>query len=32
MQRVGGVDGVVYWLELIVGDAWTVLNIGWNLL
>jgi hypothetical protein len=24
------VDGVVYWLELVVGDVWTVWCIGWN--
>ena len=24
------VDGVVYWLELVVGDVWTVWYTGWN--
>jgi len=24
------VDGVVYWLELVVGDMWTVWYTGWN--
>ena len=23
-------DGVVYWLELVVGDVWTVWGTGWN--
>ena len=23
-------DGVVYWLELVVGDVWTVWYNGWN--
>jgi len=23
-------DGVVYWLELVAGDVWTVWYIGWN--
>ena len=24
------VDGVVYWLELVAGDVWTVWYVGWN--
>ena len=23
-------DGVVYWLELVAGDVWTVWYIGWR--